>query len=568
MQTEWEDIKPLVNSEAEFFEITNDFGNPLEILREAISNSVDAAATEVRIEFFFEEIDGAPTLVIQIEDNGSGMTYESLSRDFWGLGFSTSRLDKDKIGEKGHGTKIYLRSERVVVKTQTANGACESVCERPLRALARREFHSPRIRSIQRFMEQTGTVVRVEGYNQNQCSTFTQDVVRDYLRWFTKIGSVERCFGFDKFDGFRTYLKCLDKTGFEEIPFGHHFPEERPDIQALFDRYQSDAADWFVKRYLWQGRLQELPHVTYDAIVYVEGDRAKREYNPMIRDRRRQDTGKYKVADRYGIWLCRDYIPVQNVNEWITGFGTGSNSFVLLHGFVNCQWLKLTANRGSIANTDSKVMDELRKTVQSFLEEVDKNLHNNGLYTLVKWQSEERTLEQEKAEFDRRSKAVSKKKMAKIGNTVLLEPKNEAELFGLFMVVYGLKPDVFDFEPLDYSTSRGIDIVARNKAQATVAEGKYWYVEMKYLLRDEFNHAFKNLRWIVCWDFDKNITTDSDFHSIEETDVRDLEIRKDDGGRTIYFLNPRTTAVKIQVIRLRQFLEERLGLVFTSEPAS
>src|SRR5215471_12583832 len=101
----WEDVKPQVNSEAEFLEIASDFGNPLEIVREAISNSVDAQAKNITIAFTVEEVDGAATLVITIEDDGYGMTRDVLARDFWGLGYSTSRDDRTKIGEKGHGTK-------------------------------------------------------------------------------------------------------------------------------------------------------------------------------------------------------------------------------------------------------------------------------------------------------------------------------------------------------------------------------------------------------------------------------------------------------------------------------
>lgn len=119
----WEEIKPQANSEAEFLEIASDFGNPLEILREAISNSVDARATRINIAFTVEDIDGAPTLVIAIEDDGRGMSRQLLTRDFWGLGFSNSRDDKDKIGEKGHGTKIFLRSEEVYVLTHGEEGA-------------------------------------------------------------------------------------------------------------------------------------------------------------------------------------------------------------------------------------------------------------------------------------------------------------------------------------------------------------------------------------------------------------------------------------------------------------
>jgi hypothetical protein len=58
---EWEVIQPAVNAEAEFFETLNDFGNPLEILREAISNAIDAEATEMEILFDVQQIKGGST---------------------------------------------------------------------------------------------------------------------------------------------------------------------------------------------------------------------------------------------------------------------------------------------------------------------------------------------------------------------------------------------------------------------------------------------------------------------------------------------------------------------------
>jgi hypothetical protein len=562
---EWENVTPRVNLEAEFWEIANDFGDPLELLREAISNSIDAGAFWIRIHFFVEEIEGANSLVIEIEDDGRGMTHAVLAQDFWGLGFSPSRQDKDKIGEKGHGTKIYLRSERVIVRTQTETDATESICDRPMRALATRKSHTPRIRSIGKYQDHSGTFIRIEDYNKSERSAFVQDRVKDYLLWFSKVGSIERMFGIEKLAQFKVFLKCLDVDDFEEIAFGHLFPEQNYDIQKLFDALNTDAGDWFCKRYGWKDRLEQLPDVTYEAVISVEGDRVKRSYNPMIRERASSESGKYKVADRYGIWLCKDFIPIQQVNEWISGFGTGSNSFVLLHGFVNCQTLKLTANRGSIANTDPKIMLELQKTVQHLVGEIDTDLNKNGLYTLLQWQSESRTLGQEKAEFDRRTKAVEKRKCARFDGRLFLEPQSESELFGLFVAIYSIKPDIFEFEPLDYNTTRGIDIIARNKTSSRVADSKFWYVELKYYLKSSFNHAFKNLRWIVCWDFEKSVKEDSEFRSIEEADVRRLKMHKEPDGKTSYFLDNPGKANKIQVIRLAQFLKERLGIEFVEE---
>jgi Histidine kinase-, DNA gyrase B-, and HSP90-like ATPase len=563
VSTDWAEITPQVNAEAEFLEIASDFGNPLEIVREAISNSIDAGACSIKIAFSVEEVDGAQTLVITVEDNGNGMTKPVLERDFWGLGFSGSRDDKTKIGEKGHGTKIYLRSEEVRVLTHSAEGAYESVCERPMRALTRRNPHQPKIRSVEPSQEHPGTSIRVYGYNQNERSAFVQNVVKDYILWFTKFGSIETELGVDLLKDLKLELKCLDVDQFETIPFGHYFPPENKDIEKLFEKYGSSAADLFVRRYVLKGeRLKELPEVTYEGVISVEGDQVKRQYNPLIGERRRRDTGRYRVADRYGLWLCKDFIPVQRINDWIVGFGTGSNSFTLLHGFVNCQRLKLTANRGSIANTDPKVLEELKKAVQTHLDDINGDLNKSGIYTLFQWQNEERTLTQERDDFSSRTKTFSTRKIAKLDGQTFLEPRNESELFGLFMRIWTLRPDLFDFEPLDYNTSRGIDIVARNKTDNKISESSYWYVELKHLLRETLDHGFKYLRWIVCWDFDKAINPASEFAAVQESDVRVLESSKTPEGHTVHFLNSKTSAVKIQVVRLKQLLKERLGMEF------
>jgi hypothetical protein len=563
---EWKTLKPTVNAEAEFYEITNDFGNPLEILREAISNSIDAKATEMYIEFRVENVEGARRSVIRIADNGLGMAEEVLGRDFWGLGFSRSRGRVEAIGEKGHGTKIFLRSEKVTVRTQGTDGAFESICERPLSALSRHTLHEPKLRAINPFQDYSGTEIEIIGYNDNERSKFVKDVVKDYLLWFTKVGSIERTFGIETYKDFKVFIKCLDQIDYEKIDFGHFFPEENDNIEALFDDLGTAAADRYVKRYVWNDRrLESHPEVTFQVVVSVEGDEVKRSYNPMIRARRQVDKGRYRVSDRYGLWVCKDFIPINRVNEWVTGFGSGSNAFVLLHAFVNCQELKLTANRGTIANTDPEILEELQSSVQDLISKVDADLHTNGLYTLRGWQEEHRTLRQEEAEFKRRLKNLSQRKVARLDERLLVEPQNESELFGLFITIYTLRPDIFEFEPLDYNTSRGIDIIARNKSNRSLAEGEHWYIELKYSLRTDFNHAFQHIRWIVCWDFDKSVGAGSEFHGVEDGDNRRLVVETDEEGRNLYFLDNARRATKIQILRLKEMLKDKLDMEFNVE---
>lgn len=562
----WIAIKPTVHSAAEFYQIVNDFGNPLELVREAISNSIDYHATEIHIHFAVETIRGIEKSVITIRDNGAGMTQQQLSSNFWGLGFSESRGKKDTIGEKGHGTKIYLRSEKVMVKTQGSEGAFESECDSPLSFLSEDQLHEPRIKRTSNFWETTGTEVKIIGYNNSERSKFKQEIVKDYILWFTKIGSIESALDIKTYENLKIYLTCLDWIKEpEKISFGHRFPEESSNLHKLFDEKGTDAADYYVKKYVWRNqRLDNHPEVAFDVVISVEGDEAKKAFNPMIGDRRRTETGRYRVRDRYGLWLCKDYIPIIRRNDWVSGFGTGSGSYVMLHGFVNCQSFKLTANRGDIANTDPRIQEEIRTAVEKLIEEVNIESNKHELFTLKNWQDEARTIEQEKSEFERRKKSLGKRKTAKLVNDlVVVEPSNESELFGVFITIQTLFPELFEFEPLDYNTIRGIDIIARNKSGNLIIEGEYNYVELKYILKaKQFNHAFQYLRWVVCWDFAKDLADGCEVTGIEEKDVRKLTVSHVEDGISRYFLDSPKKAHKIEIIRLKELLEQKLDIKF------
>ena len=43
-----------------------------------------------------------------------------------------------------------------------------------------------------------GSRVVIYGYNENRRDKFTHAQLKDYILWFTKFGSVERCFGVEE----------------------------------------------------------------------------------------------------------------------------------------------------------------------------------------------------------------------------------------------------------------------------------------------------------------------------------------------------------------------------------
>ncbi len=135
------------------------------------------------------------------------------------------------------------------------------------------------------------------------------------------------------------------------------------------------------------------------------------------------------------------------------------------------------------------------------------------------------------------------------------------------MFIYAKRPDLFDFEPLDYNTNRGIDIIGRNKSDNRITEGDHWYIELKFLLKSNFNHAFKHLRWIICWDFDKSVTSGYEFQGVEESDVRTLTIDFDDNERPIYLLDSKKKVHKVQIIKLKELIQNELKIEFKSESA-
>lgn len=275
---DWEIITPKVNESAEFLEIASDFGNPMELFREALHNAYDWEATEFWIKISVEPICGQDKLVIELSDNGLGMSKDAIIHHFWNLGNSKSRSNQKAIGEKGHGTKIYLRSDRVLIRTSDGSGSYESECEGAFSCLNDGKVHSPRVRESGE-QYPNGTFIRIEGYNNNQRANLKQSIVKDYLYWHTVLGSVENQFPGRSLRDFTVYLQALDQEEPEKLLSGHPFAKENRDINRLFEIHGEEAVDHYVKKYIYPSQtLETMPEIKFDVVIYFEGDAAKRAY--------------------------------------------------------------------------------------------------------------------------------------------------------------------------------------------------------------------------------------------------------------------------------------------------
>lgn len=412
-----------------------------------------------------------------------------------------------------------------------------------------------------------GTRIIIYGYNENRRDKFTHAQLKDYVLWFTKFGSVERCFGVEKNSDVKLKLKGVDSDEYESITFGHVFPIENSNVEQLFEKYMVDAPKWYCKKTIVTKSLKHFPEIKFQAVFYVEGTKVKYSYNEMIRrPGYSAPEGAYTIQDRYGVWLCKDYMAIQRKNDWVTSKGS---EYTKLHAFVNCQGLKLTANRGSIENTPSEILQDLEDAVREIYESIVQSDDWNDLEWLESEVNAYNTVSREKSEFNKRIDKVNRTRTAEymVGDNkkiTLIEPQQENGVFTIFMQISTYNPGVFPFSIIDYDTHFGIDVIVKAKDTMPIKTSKLYYVEFKNHLDKHFNHSFENLYSIVCWDINTSELKNGEEIVDLANQKRTLRIIPPEsaGDYTRYYLDSIRSDRKIEVFVLKYYLEEKLGITF------
>lgn len=561
METKEITIEPKVDSAQEFIEIALDFSNPLDLVREAISNAFDAEADNIVLEFSVIQEYGEKVLKIEIEDNGTGMDEKGLA-SFFDLGNSLRRGDENSIGEKGHGTKVFFNSRKIEVITVKDEKKYHAVMNEPSRELFERRIPKVKVTIDDDETAPSGTSICIWGYNNNRRDKFTHDQLKDYILWFTKFGSIEREFGIEKKSNVKLKFKGIDRRDFEELEYGHVFPKESKKVSDLFDKYIVEAPKWYCKKFIKTGSLKNMPEIEYHAIFVIEGTKVKYGYNPMIRrSGYNAPAGAYTIQERYGLWLCKDFMPIQRKNEWIT---TKGSEYTKFHAFINCQDLRLTANRGSIENTPSEVLQDLMDVVKEMYIDITQSADWMDIEWLESEVTAYNTAEKERKDFEWRIDKVNRAKVADFNGIHLIEPQRESGVFTMFMQLSSYDSGLFPFTIIDYDTHSGIDVIVKAKDDIPIKSSKLYYVEFKNYLTKDFNHSFENLHSIICWDINLKDLKNNDEVIDIANQRRTLKIiqpeHEDDYTR--YYLDSMRSGRKIEVFVLKYYLKEKLGIEF------
>jgi len=137
-----------------------------------------------------------------------------------------------------------------------------------------------------------------------------------------------------------------------------------------------------------------------------------------------------------------------------------------MHAFVDCEAFDLTANRGSIKNSNLELLEQIGIKVTEIM-------NSRGVQTLLKEREKfadqektQRSIVKDSNELKERYKLSQKKQYVVLPKGVkIAEPRltksgySESETFMLLMALMSNYPQLFKFNILDYNTTKGIDFV-------------------------------------------------------------------------------------------------------------
>lgn len=343
--------QPKVNEVNEFLEIASDFEDPLEVIRESLSNSWDAGASEVQIKIRT----GNNGSEIIIDDDGEGMSQRDLE-SFFDLGNSRKT---DSIGYKGHGTKIFYKSDRITVNTSRGDTTLRAVMEDPWRKLNEKQLPEYQVTETDRRTNNTGTHIRISGFRSGQGfepSSLTYNKLHHYLTWKTIGGSTAHFFR----DSPREMTievdldPAIDDTRDALLTTNQlHLPDEQ--LEPTDGRFPTER----MCRHFGP-RTIEVPvpdgSTTSLEIVGMVGGKAARNELPTY--------GRHSA--QFGVWLAKDHIKVERYNEAISS----DNEFLHFFFVANSQDLELSANREKIRNKSSAVYQALTDELELFMSKV------------------------------------------------------------------------------------------------------------------------------------------------------------------------------------------------------
>ncbi|ABR47777.1 hypothetical protein Amet_1598 [Alkaliphilus metalliredigens QYMF] len=492
--------KPEVKEISLFREVAKNIVNPLEVIREGISNSHDADAKHISIVIYRNK---SGKFVLEMQDDGKGMNFNNI-QSFFNLG--DSNKDNVGIGEKGLGTKIYFKSEKIILYTQVREGeAYKATMDKPWEALMSNMMPEYIVEKIKPSPGKIGTTICIEGYIiDNPEKYFNFDTVLDYILWFTAAGSFKTFFA--NYPELHKYVYNLqvaprvfidDKINCinEEIAGTHQFhpPQEKPKEDPYEVIYKKSVN--YCRHFGPYHRATNIngEYVSFQLYGTVSGTNCRKKISKL-----RQ--GK-SLKSRFGIYLAKDFIPITKATGLI--LEPNQHHFHLL---LNSQSFELTADRNNITNFDDPKVKWVLEEAKKIINEDIVSLAEEGYFMLRKQEEIEHSLQDKRRSLYTRLAKFDK--IAELGMDeipILKSPDNEAQVALIFSALMANKISRKKIKHINkighYSYQSATDMVCVNQNNEKIL------VEVEYKLSNLFkhDHPYETFDCVVCWRVDLDV---------------------------------------------------------------
>jgi Histidine kinase-, DNA gyrase B-, and HSP90-like ATPase len=374
----------------------------IELLREAVSNSVDADARSIDIKLASE---GGEVWTVVIQDDGHGMEERHMQAFF-----NTGQTEKDdpsgkgvilSIGEKGLGSKTSFVAKNIEIESRRRGSTdlLVGVMPDPLGAIEKRQMptytikknpgtHTAQLVSAGTRITLTGVhLAKFNGKASDDASEIARRIMH-YLRTMCATGTVKNRHAAKTHVGQSVFnvgsipqvtVEVTSQTGNVTLgpesgaypvpavnvtPSGGQATEGIPENSKLF----CDTLDFERSKTLAvQG--QQIT-VYYDGTAIIAGESVRTE---MLRDELRAGlTHKSQM----GLHLSKDFIPLHR-DDTLSRALLDNEYYYDFKVFVNCQTFQLNSDRNSVTNWDSSeiswIQDDFKKNVWPSIEQKAKS---------------------------------------------------------------------------------------------------------------------------------------------------------------------------------------------------
>jgi len=490
------EIDPVISEISIFKQLIKERKEPLDLIRELLSNSgareVDASRIEIS---YTKDKEGH---IFEVLDDGCGMDYTENVRfpgrldRFLGLGLSGIIGQKaDEFSWKGLGSKLAYQSRKVEI--ETCQGGVEPLYEvrinEPWETLSNNNIPKPRI-TKHSSGENKGTRIRVIGHPPHRIEEpFTFDGIKKYLLHRTFAGYTAQ-----RETKPKILLSVLGKT--EEFSFG--FPEF---ANIEFDKFAHESL------YLDVGKktlfINMTPKSSKELLVTVKGF--------ITWDAEQYDLSTSNLNT--GLILSVKGIPYFKLNMEDYGVTTirtarpGENKSCLV---VECDWIHDEMNISRSGIVDSPKALELKRIVGEIFQRIE---------TSEEFLKFRRIPERDKVEVQSGILAEQKRKIEsheqnwivyesddskKPDKILIREPENEQDVNALIWKLEALNALPFEtFNTLGYiGAGKGPDLLVNfledkggEPQRGTVVE-----VELNFYNYKIHGHKPSQYPKVICWD--------------------------------------------------------------------